>query len=138
MTTFLLPITLTTASVLTLVCIGLIVYVGQGRGKHRVSIGDGGNADMTMRMRTHANFVEYVPLLLILMGLLEMAGANRMALTLFGAALVLFRILHAVGMPRPAPNLMRAIGAAGSMFLLLIGAVYGLIITWSAWSPMAS
>jgi uncharacterized membrane protein YecN with MAPEG domain len=137
MTTILLPVTLTTASVLTLLCICLIVWVGMGRGKYKVSIGDGGHADLTTRMRTHANFVEYVPLLLILMGLLELAGANNMVLSLFGAALVLFRILHAVGMPRPAPNPCRAIGAAGSMLLLLIGAVYGLIITWYAWSPVA-
>jgi len=138
MTAVLLPITLTTASVLTLVCIGIIVWVGMGRGKYKVSIGDGGHADLTTRMRAHANFVEYVPLLLILMALLELAGASAMVLTLFGATLVLFRIMHAIGMPRPAPNPFRAIGAAGSILLLLIGAVYGLIITWYAWSPMAS
>jgi uncharacterized membrane protein YecN with MAPEG domain len=35
---------------------------------------------MIVRMRTHSNFVEYVPLMLVLLGLLELGGANRSAI----------------------------------------------------------
>src|SRR5438105_3605271 len=104
MTPILLPITLTTASVLALLGLVLASRVGQGRFKHSVPMGDGGNADMIVRMRTHANFAEYVPFLLVLMGLLELGGGNRTILVWGGAALVLCRIFHAIGMPRPAPN----------------------------------
>jgi hypothetical protein len=121
-----LPVTLATASVLALIYIVLITRIGHGRHKYHVSMGDGGNADMLVRMRTQANFVEYVPLLLIFMGLFESAGVSREKLGIAGAALVLFRILHAIGMPRPAPNAFRAIGAAGTILLLLAAAVQGL------------
>jgi uncharacterized membrane protein YecN with MAPEG domain len=127
-----LPFTLLTASALALVCLVLALRVGQGRFRHRVPLGDGGNPDMLVRMRSHANFVEYVPLLLILMGLLEMAGAARGFLIAFGAALVVFRILHPIGMPRPAPNPYRATGAAGTALLLLVAAGYGLVLAWRA------
>ena len=122
-----LPITLATAALLSLLYVLLIVRIGQLRWKHKVSIGDGGQADLLMRMRTQANFAEYVPLILILMGLLEGAGANRQVLAVSGTLLVLFRILHYMGMPRKAPNPFRAIGAAGTVFLLIAGAIWGLI-----------
>ncbi len=123
-----LPVTIATASVLALVYFGLIVRIGQLRHKHHVSIGDGGNADLLCRMRTQANFVEYVPLLLIFMALFEAEGVGRMALAIAGGALVVFRILHAIGMPRPAPNPFRAIGAAGTILLMLTAAVWGLVM----------
>ena len=73
----LLPITLTTASILALLCVVLIVRIIRSRRKYLISIGDGGNTDLTCRIRTHANFVEYVPLLLIIMGLLEFQFRSR-------------------------------------------------------------
>lgn len=124
----LLPITLTTASILTIMCLGLIVHVARGRFKHRVAMGDGGNPDLLVRMRTHANFIEYVPLLLMLMALLELAGANRIFLMAFGAALIVFRVMHVIGMPRRAPNVYRAGGAGGSLLLMILAAGYGLAL----------
>lgn len=123
-----LPITLSTASMLALVYLVLIVSVGRLRGRHKVSIGDGGHADLLMRMRTQANFIEYVPLLLVLMALLEGAGANRRVLAVAGTLLILFRILHFLGMPRPVPNAFRATGAAGTIFMLAGAAIWGLAI----------
>ena len=130
--TMFLPITLATASMLSLVYILLIVRVGQVRTKHRVAIGDGGNADLLMRMRTQANFAEYVPLMLVLMALLEGAGGNRQVLAVSGTLLILFRILHFMGMPRPVPNAFRIIGAGGTIALLLGGAVWGLEMVLTA------
>ena len=123
-----LPVTIATASVLALVYFALIVRIGQGRYKYHISMGDGGNADLLCRMRTQANFVEYVPLLLIFMGLFEAEGVSRQALAIAGGALVVFRILHAIGMPRPAPNPYRAIGAAGTGALLVAAAIQGLVM----------
>ena len=83
-----LPITLTTAGILGLLGLGLSFRVSMGRGKYKVYMGDGGNPDMIVLMRTQANFVEYVPLLLVLLGLLELGGANRTALIVGAAVLV--------------------------------------------------
>jgi uncharacterized protein len=122
----LLPITLTTAGVLGLVDLMLAFRVTMGRAKHKVNMGDGGNPDMIVRIRTHANFVEYVPLMLVLLGLLELAGANRMALIVGAAVLVVARIFHALGMAGPVA--LRASGAMATYLLLAAGSIYGLVL----------
>src|SRR5262249_28216453 len=96
-----LPITLATAGVLGFIGLILALRVTMGRAKHKVNMGDGGNPDMIVRMRPHANFVEYVPLMLVLLGLLELGGANRTALMVGAAVLVVARISHAIGMGGP-------------------------------------
>jgi uncharacterized membrane protein YecN with MAPEG domain len=127
-----LPVTLITASILTLLCVVLAVRVVMGRFKNRISLGDGDNADMRMRMRTHANLIEYAPLILILMGILEMSKANRIGLAVMGALLIVFRIFHAIGMPRRAPNFFRAAGTFGTMSIMAIAALWGLLLALTA------
>lgn len=69
-----------------------VVFGRAGPGKP--SLGDGGDPAMLRRIRGHANFAEYVPLILVLMGLLELAGQPRWMLHAIGAALLLGRLLH--------------------------------------------
>ena len=45
-----------------------------------------------------------------------------------GAALVLTRLSHMIGMPRPAPNVFRATGAGGTYLLMAVMAVWGLVL----------
>ena len=124
MSPLLLPITLATAGALGLIGLILAFRVTMGRAKHKVNMGDGGNPDMILRMRTHANFVEYVPLMLVLLGLLELGGANRRALTVGAAVLVVARICHAIGMG--GPMALRVGGAMTTYILLAAGSIYGL------------
>lgn len=121
--------TLGTAGALGLVYVLLSLRVVGGRWRHRVSLGDGGNAAMQRRIRAHANFSEYVPLLLILMALLELAGANRRALLACGVALVIGRVLHAIGIEIPkAPNPYRFAGGLVTFSLLIGFSVWALVI----------
>jgi len=79
-------------------------------------------------LRVQANFVENVPLALVLMLLLELAGAEQIALHVLGTALVLCRVLHAWGMSRnEGANYPRLIGAQGTFLLL---AVMGAALLW--------
>jgi hypothetical protein len=130
MMTMRLDITLATAGALGLVYLVLSARVIQGRFQHQVSLGDGGQKDMLARIRSHGNFSEYVPFVLILLGLLELSGANRTVLAVAGAALVAFRILHAIGVPRKAPNPFRVLGTIGTFLLLLGGSVWALLISF--------
>lgn len=60
----------------------------------RVSLGDGGDPEVLRRMRGHANFAEYVPLILLMMAMLEFGHASAYFLHGLGVALVVARLLH--------------------------------------------
>jgi len=127
-------ITITTAGLCGLILLVLSVRVSMVRGSAKVSLGDGGDLLLLSRIRAQANFVEYVPLILILMGLIEnvtSAVDARPSLTLgvLGIALVLCRIAHAWGMGRPAPNAGRVVGTAGTFTILIVTSVWALIIS---------
>jgi hypothetical protein len=80
------------AGILAIVFFGLSLRVIAVRG--RVSLGDGGDAVVLRRMRGHANFAEYVPLILLMMGFLELNQASAILLHGMGLALVAARLLH--------------------------------------------
>ncbi len=102
--------TLIIAVALAVVNLWLSIRTGQVRRAAQVSVGDGENALLKARMRAHANFIEYVPMALILMALIDSSGANSRLLWLFGIALVIGRIIHPFGMERPSPNPFRVTG----------------------------
>ena len=118
-----LPITLTIAGAAALLNIWLGVRVSQLRLARRISVGDGGDPAVLARMRAHANFVEYAPFVLILLGLIERAGGSQAWLWIAGALFILARIAHALGMDRPAPNPLRAGGIAVTILVLLVLAI---------------
>ena len=79
--------------------------------------------------RVQANFVENVPLALVLLYLLEVSGAPPAAIHLFGSALVLLRVLHAWGMSaNEGANYPRLIGAQGTFLLLSVMGVAALYL----------
>lgn len=71
----------------------LSIKVVQGRG-HGPSLGDGGDQHMLRLMRGHANFAEYVPLILLMMAVLEISRVSIYILHALGATLLLARVLH--------------------------------------------
>ena len=75
-------------------------------------------------LRVQANFVENVPLALVLLLALELRGASAGALHAFGAGLVVCRVLHAFGLGSyEGANYPRLIGAQGTFLLLSIMSV---------------
>jgi len=59
-----------------------------------ISLGDGGNPLMLRRIRGHGNFAEYVPLILLMMGFLEISHYPAYLLHGIGIVLVAGRLLH--------------------------------------------
>ena len=117
--------TLLTAGVLALLLLFLSGYVIAGRVKFKVDIGDGGNADMVRRIRVQANFVEYVPLALILMMLMESAsiGPDWLAGAM-GATLVVARLWHAQGLLSTSKiSAGRFMGANLTALVIVVGAL---------------
>lgn len=72
-------------------------------------------------LRVQANFVENVPLAVLLLALLEHAGIAEIALHTFGTSLLTLRLLHAWGLGRyEGANYPRLIGAQGTFLLLSV------------------
>ena len=122
-------VTLTTAGLCGLVLLILSFRVVRIRQSGRVSMGDGGDALLLSRIRAHANFSEYVPIILILMGLIEGFSGSGPAISVVGVALVLFRIAHAAGMARPAPNALRVAGTLGTFIILGVTSLWALVLS---------
>jgi uncharacterized membrane protein YecN with MAPEG domain len=127
-----LPITLTIAGAAALLNLWLARRVGQTRVAHKVLLGDGGNEALIARMRAQANFVEYTPFVLILIGLVELADGPRIWLWAVGVIYILARIAHAFGMERrsPDPLQLRTIGMAGTALILFGLAVYAIVLPY--------
>jgi len=115
------------AGLLGLIAIGLAIAVGRTRGSTGVSVGDGGNLELIAAMRRHANFVEFVPITLIMFGLLELNGVGSTAIHALGGGLVVARLSHAIGF-RADESLQsfRAIGAVGSTLILLVASIWAI------------
>jgi uncharacterized membrane protein YecN with MAPEG domain len=123
-------VTLIIAAALGLINLWLAVRVSQIRMSHRISLGHGDVPAMEARVRSHANFNEYVPVALILMLLIEMnVGAER-GLWLLGALLVVARVIHPFGMDRPIPNPWRGGGALLTWVVLLALIVWAVLIAY--------
>jgi len=109
--------------VLGILCAVLSILVTVARARAKVMIGDGGGAAGTQGLlqaiRAHGNFIEHVPIALILLGGIEVSGASRLTCEVFAGVLILARLMHAAGMYRPAPNVLRAGGAMLTWAVLL-------------------
>ncbi|UZW54662.1 MAPEG family protein [Sphingobium sp. JS3065] len=128
----LLPITLTLAGACALLNMWLGIRCTRIRIADQVLHGDGGSTLLVKRMRAHANFVEYVPVTLILFALVELAVGT--SIWLWGAALILVvaRIAHAFGMDADKPTVWRG-GGATLTWLVMVGmAATALIIAYGA------
>jgi hypothetical protein len=125
-----LPITLTIAGAAALINVWLALRVSHVRRRDRVLIGDEGNALVAARMRAHANFVEYTPFFLILLGLVEASRGSETWLWVVAILFILARLAHPFGMERAAPNFLRMGGIAVTWLCLLGLAIYALSIPY--------
>ena len=122
-------VTVLYAGILGLTAVGIAIAVGRARQAHDVSIGDGGNIEVIAAMRRHANFVEFVPITLILIALLELNGVGTTAIHALGGGLVLARLSHAFGYRADESLLvLRAIGAGGSTLILLVSSIWAITL----------
>jgi uncharacterized protein len=100
----------------------------------KVGVGTGGDAVLTRKVRVHANFSEYVPLALLMLALLELAGIRAALLWTFGIALLAGRVLHAIGLGGSAGySFGRFCGALLTFATLVVMAAFGL---WRFVLPM--
>ena len=112
------PITGLYAGVLALLILTLAIRVVLQRRASSVDLGDGGNAALFRRIRIHGNAVEYIPIALILMLLLEVSGTSAAVLHGLGLLLVIGRLAHVQGISQSP-------GASP-------GRIFGNVLTWTS------
>ena len=115
------------AAVLGILAVVLSYHVIMTRNKAKVSLLDGSNPNLAEAIRRHGNFVEYVPIALLLMAFAEFGGANHMVMHGLGLVLLVSRLIHPFGIKfnnQAAPA--RIFGAVTSQLVIVVSA--GLII----------
>lgn len=82
------------AGLLALVYFILSYRVIRLRGPGRPSFGDGGDPALLRRIRAHGNFAEYVPFILLMIGILEINHLPTIGVHALGITLLVARLLH--------------------------------------------
>lgn len=128
-----MPITGIYGGFLALLYVVLVTRVIMYRTSNKIPLGDGGDRTLLRRMRVQQNFAEHVPLALILMASTEsIGGFPELTIHVMGQALLLGRLLHAIGMSRePDIMILRVIGMVLTLVVVIFAActaVWGLLI----------
>ena len=108
--------------------------VATGRGKYKVSLGDGGNQEMSVLVRGFGNLIEYAPIVLLLLLMMELKGIEGMWLHVYGAVFIVCRLIHPFALfgqvkPTPLQKLGRMSSVLGTLVLMLVGA--GVLLSFS-------
>lgn len=88
--------------------------------------GEGQQTDREMRRaeRILSSFVEYVPMALILLTLIELKGTPPLVLHCLGGTLVVARVMHAYGSNDiPGAGLLRFLGAQLTFLMLTVSSL---------------
>ena len=83
--------------------------------------GDSGDpVTLEKAVRAHGNNTEYVPGILIGLGLMAMTGASAQTINILGGTLLVVRILHAYGIQQSkVPNIFGLVGNFGTWLTML-------------------
>lgn len=118
------PITALYAALSGVLLLVLAALVVRARWATRTALGTGADPRMERAVRVHANFVEYVPLTLLLLLLAEINGVAAAALHAAGMVLLVSRVLHAWGLSRhSARSFGRFWGTLGTWVTIMALAV---------------
>jgi len=102
----------------------LAIRVVLRRLSARIGIGDGDDTELRKRIRAHGNAIEYLPLGLLALLLLDLDGTSPPLLHACGIALLVARVSHAIGLSRTGgTSPERFLGITLTMLTLLVMAV---------------
>ena len=125
-------VTMLAAGVLGLIFVVLSIMVTTARVSGKVILGSGEGSEagspLFLAVRTQANFAEYAPLALLLIGFIEMAAGSTLLVQIMAVCLVLARLMHPVGMRLKAPNPFRAGGFLITLGVLLVASVEAVLL----------
>ena len=120
--------------ILALIYAVLALQAARLRRDNLVLFGDGDNMKLRSAIRAHANLIEYVPIIALLVAMLEMSGMSAIRVHVLMGALLVSRLLHPLGMYAAPNTLQFRIGRVGGItitFVVLISCAA--MILWRTW-----
>ncbi len=115
-----LSITSLYAAIFGVILFPITVRVGLRRAATNINFLDGGDEILLRRMRSHGNFLEYVPFALLLMALAELNGAPSSYLHAMGSILLVSRLLHYFTLNIHPTAITRPVSMLGTFTALLM------------------
>lgn len=106
------------ASLSALLIVKLSLGVIALRRQHKVRLGDGGVEELQTAIRIHANAIEYIPITLLLILLLEMMNVSVWIIHFAGITLLAGRMIHVAGLKNHDAK-KRVLGMQITLFLIL-------------------
>ena len=125
-----LPVTAFVAAICALLLLFTAIDTVRQRVRAQAAFGDVGDARLISASRSHGNLAEHAPIVILLLGLLEMARAWHMGLMGIGAFFLFARVMHIWGLYLPVrtkPPVPRSIGVIGTWLTLLV------LSAWTLW-----
>ncbi len=108
-----------------LMLIFLSLRVSFVRRDERIALGDGDNIALRRRIRAQGNFIEFVPIALLLLVLAEHTGMGSLYIHIFGIILLAARVAHAYGISQVTePFIFRMTGTIATQSVIAILALY--------------
>jgi uncharacterized membrane protein YecN with MAPEG domain len=124
-------------AILALIYAALALQVIRLRRSSKAAFNDGGNEGLRNAIRAHGNFIEYVPIITLMVAFLEMSGASPLRIHLSMGTLVLSRLLHPLGM-YATPGSLRFLVCRGGGIVLTIGLLISTALTILSRLPWAA
>jgi len=123
-----ISISLALAAVFGFLHVIFTLRVGSYRFRNKISLGDGGDHELRNRVRAHGNFIENVPIALLLILLNDLDGAQDKTLIVMGSILLASRVTHYLTIAtRRLPVILRPLSMIGTLGTILAASVMLLI-----------
>lgn len=123
-----MTITLISASFLGILLIYLSYNVARNRMRAQVDLGDGGDEQLQHAIRAQGNLIEYAPIALILIGLLEYSRASSYLVMGLAVAFVVGRYMHGLTFGKfEGRNPFRFYGTILTWLSILVASIAGLL-----------
>jgi len=124
----LLSITPFYAGILGLIYTFLAFAIIRVRMRERLALGDGNLPGLQRKIRAHANFNEYTPIILLLIVFIELQHGAPFLIHLFSSSLLIGRAMHAWSVSNEQENLNYRMVSMILTFIPLIGASLVLLV----------
>ena len=130
-----LPITGAVAAICALLLLFMAIQTVRQRLRLKVAFGDGGDAKLISASRSHGNLAEHAPIVIVMLGLLELSHASHNWLAAIAVMFVVGRVAHIIGLHTPSEPGKAPIGRQIGVVTTLL--TLGGLAAWILWMLFA-